>query len=314
MKTAAQSELDTVKEWTALARDHGFHDFVSPESSFSYCEGESRRWTNRNQPGIYFWVAENGDGYVGQSVRPQQRLRQHALVYGDMRQAAFLACSKADLNRREEDLIRALERHIPLRNIKLARSTCRHVPLDDVLTHEEQLAFLSGLHLSKAEWGGQADLARKQAHRYNRFLEMPGSDVAARALQLFIERALPKPELTEVLFWSVSFQPHNKLLRLNVGQQEVFTAHLEKSGAVSVRVLTATRTGFFSWATEYQTRSYVRSITARKLAGWLTGKALLSARELVIRLMRHTAPLNSGSHCPQLVRSRASTNMPQLKR
>ena len=39
----------------------------------------------------------------------------------------------------------------------------------------------------------------------------------------------------------------------------------------------------------------------RSFATWLTSKRLVSCRKLVVWLMRHTTPLNNGSHCPQIV-------------
>lgn len=56
----------------------------------------------------------------------------------------------------------------------------------------------------------------------------------------------------------------------------------------------------------YQTTSFETQMSAAELQWWLTGKALLSSRRLVLRLMLHTQALNSGSHCPQAVRPPAA--------
>ena len=52
----------------------------------------------------------------------------------------------------------------------------------------------------------------------------------------------------------------------------------------------------------YRVPSYVTSVRPSRVPAWLSGEALLSCRRLVVRLMRHTTTLNSGSHCPQAVR------------
>lgn len=53
----------------------------------------------------------------------------------------------------------------------------------------------------------------------------------------------------------------------------------------------------------YQTRSFDHWVPLEELADWLTGERLIACRELAVRLMRHTTTLNSGSHCPQVVRA-----------
>jgi len=75
----------------------------------------------------------------------------------------------------------------------------------------------------------------------------------------------------------------------------------EYDGEVVARVLTPQpRLGMVEGPI-YETVSYVSAVPVDVLSEWLTGRRLWSARELVIRLMRQSQPLNSRSHCPRLI-------------
>lgn len=295
-----------VARWRGVARAAGFSDFVGPDTNFRSQIHSSRRWNNRSRPGIYFWLAQNGEAYVGQSVRPQQRLRQHLLTHADIVEAAFQCCPKRELSAVEAKLVQSCGQHFPLRNIKLAVSTTRTVPIDELLSSDERDAFLSGLDLPGDPWRDEPERARLQERHFRRLIELGGEE-AVHAAQLFANRVIPKPQQTEFAFWSVSVLPSRRLLRLNVGQQEVFTAEI-RGERVKVRVLTAERVRLFgSWRMNYQTPSYENAMWAPRLADFLAGARLLSARSLVVRLMRHTQALNSGNHCPQVLRMRSDS-------
>jgi len=304
VRGALGPDQELVAGWRAVARAAGFSDFIRPNDNFRSQVGSARRWGNRGRPGIYFWLADNGEAYVGQSVRPQQRLRQHLLAHADMVEAAFQRCSKPVLNAVEAKLVQSCSQHFPLRNIKLAVSTTRAVPIDELLSSDEREAFLSGLNLPQGPWRDELERARLRERHFRRLVELGGEE-AVRAVQLFVERVIPKPQETEVAFWSVSVLPSRRMLRLNVGQQEVFTAELQGE-QVKVRVLTGERVRLLgSWRMNYQTPSYENAMWAPRLSDFLIGARLLSARSLVVRLMRHTQALNSESHCPQVLRMRS---------
>lgn len=289
---AQQLPANALEQWRKAATLAGFTDFVATADGSTY---------RTNRPGIYFWLAANGEAYVGQSIRPKQRLRAHMKAHGDLIAAAFQPCAKRHLDTLEAELVRQLGKSHKLRNIKLAAWTCSKVPLDDVLSAEEQLAFIQGQALPRSVWQTFPEQERLHERRFRQFVDAGGSD-ALRALQIFVERAVPRPEETELSFWSVTLLPAQKMLRVNVGQQEVFTVEFAGRRAV-VRILTAKRVRLFgSWRMPYQVESYVNSLPATKLGSWLNGQRLVSARELVLRLMRHTQPLNSRSHCPQALR------------
>lgn len=294
---SAKSAFDL---WSRVALDNGFHDLLSAQDGFGRSTRSGRRWGNRDKPGIYFWLAQNGEAYVGQSVRPMSRLRQHMRAHGDIVHAAFQRCSRGELDRLEQKLIDSAGRHFPLRNIKFALSTATRVPFDDVVSPEEQDTFLAGGDLPEGAWSNLEQLTRLQSHKFERFLALERATEAINAVGTFVDRVIPKPAATESAFWSVTIMPERRFLRVNAGQQEVFTFEL---GSAPIRVLTDERVRWLrSWRIPYQTRSFVTRVPSEQLSDWLTGRRLLSARRLVVRLMRHTQALNFGSHCPQVVR------------
>ena len=61
--TAGHSAM--LQAWRARAMRLGFTDFVSSEDGFKTKEGNA--WSNALSTGIYFWIAENGEAYVGQA-------------------------------------------------------------------------------------------------------------------------------------------------------------------------------------------------------------------------------------------------------
>ena len=293
---------EALRTWESLAREHSFVDFLSPEDGFRTCVGTQARWARRSSPGIYFWIAEDGEAYVGQSIAPQNRLRQHMRDHGDLVHAAFLPCQRDELDRHEARLVDIVGKHLPLRNIKLAASTASDVPFDKLVSREEQAAFLDGAVLADIAWRDLNHLTQLQAHRFRRYLGRADALEGLGALQTFVSRALPKPAATEVRFWSATVRARDGFIRVNAGQQEVFTYELI-DGQRFVRLLTAGPIEHdASFRMRYQTPSFVTGIPPGELEPWLTGRALLSCRALVIQLMRHTQALNSGSHCPQAVR------------
>jgi hypothetical protein len=291
-----------VARWSDLAKRNGFVDFLSPEDAFKTCVRSQRPWANKDQPGIYFWLAADGEAYVGQSVAPQSRLRQHWRDHRDIAQACFRPCAPDELDRTEAKLIDQLGRHFPLRNIKLSVATVREVPFDKLVHESERERFLAGEDLVASPWREFDLLTRLQARRFQKFLTVDGGQDALLVAQSFIRRAIPTPAATEVGFWSITLFPRTRFIRINAGQQEVFTCSGRRDGT-EVRILTDKRISLLrSHKAPYRLPCYVTHMAAPKLEAWLQGEALMSCRSLVVRLMRHTTALNSGSHCPQAVR------------
>lgn len=258
----------------------GFADFLSPEDGFRSCTDTGQAWANRAKPGIYFWLCENGEAYVGQSIKPQARLRQHMKVHADLRCAAFRPCPSKELDRTEARLIREVGDLFLLRNIKLAVSTASDVPFDNVASPKEQEAFVLGADPEDISWRTMDHLTRIQARKFDQFLTHPHRKAALGALRMFIERAVPRPAATEVRFWSVSLRPKGCFIRVNAGQQEVFT-HEVLQGKAYVRVLTDERVHLLrSTRMRYQTTSFETEAPAAHFERWLAGKSLCRAGAL----------------------------------
>lgn len=294
--------------WSRKAREFGFVDFVTPEDAFSTCFLKQAPWRNKDACGIYFWIAENGETYVGQTVNARARLLEHWRHHRDISYACFQPVEREELDRTELTLIKRIGRVFATRNIKHAFETHTHVPLDDFITDEERMSFLAGrVDLHAFGWRELPVLMQKQQRKFELLVESSGSVTAIDALACYLRSAIPKAATTEARFWSLTIFPDQRFLRLNVGQQEVFTVAWDDTGCGEARVLTGRRIGFFrSKRTSYQVESYVQTVQVRRLRSWLTGAPLLAARELVVRLMRHTNALNANSHCPQIVRAAVS--------
>jgi hypothetical protein len=182
----------------------GFADFVSPEDGFRHCLHDRQKWARSEQPGIYFWLAEDGEAYVGQSIKPQSRLRQHWRDHGDIVRACFLPCAVEDLDGVEARLVERAGKHFPLRNIKLAVSTSRDVAFDEVVSTKERELFLAGKQLRDIRWRDLEHLSRVQEKRFARYLTRGNGPQGIVALQQFVSVAIPKPAATEVRFWSAT--------------------------------------------------------------------------------------------------------------
>lgn len=297
--SSADALADLSELWFTIARDNGFKDFMAAQDGFGRSISSRRRWANRNTPGIYFWLTENGEAYIGQSVRPLARLRQHQRHHGDITHAAFQRCSRQDLNALEKKLVEIAGRHFPLRNIKFAVSTASPVAFDEVVNPAEQTVFVAGGDLEDGDSAPLEENVRLQSRKFERFVARPDSAAALAALRLFVGRTIPKPTTTEAKFWSVSLFPDRCFVRVNAGHQEVFTYD---GRAGRIRVFSDRSLSWLgSWRIPYQVPSWVNRIRPAHLDQWLAGERLLSCRRLVLRLMRHTNALNRGSHCPQLL-------------
>lgn len=292
-------DIDVAALWLKIARENGFEDFVTADHGFARSSSSWRRWASRSTPGIYFWLTENGEAYIGQSVRPRDRLRQHLRDHGDITHAAFQRCSRQELDALEQKLVEVAGRHFPLRNIKFAVSTASPVAFDQLVRPAEQAAFVAGADLEDDPWAPLEEHVRLQARKFERFVADPASGPALEALRLFISRVIPKAAATEAKFWSVSLFPDRGFVRVNAGHQEVFTCDCCTG---RVRVFSDRSLSWLgSWRTRYEVPSWVNRVRPADLDCWLAGERLLSCRRLIVRLMRHTQALNSGSHCPQLL-------------
>jgi hypothetical protein len=282
-----------------FALNEGFTHLVDLTDGASRCLLSGRSFKPR-RGGVYLWITENGEAYVGKAKWVRSRLSQHAANHPDLRWAFFKYVSEAERDSVEQETIRRADRLFRTRNIKHALMTSVRRPLDELIDPESQEKFLAGEEIGLGEWRSHPELNPKQDVGWLRFQAEPDGAVAAEALRVFVERALPRAAETEVAYWSVTGVPKHYLLRVNAGHQEVFTVSWS-FGQLIARVLTDRRVSFLSLPAGYETRSYVSIVATQKLERWLSGDRLESTRRLVLRLMRHTEALNSRSHCSRLI-------------
>ena len=287
-------------EHASFALGHGFTRLFQSADGFANCVLTGRKRKPR-RGGIYFWVAENGEAYVGKATSFYARLRAHLQNHDDIKYAFFKPVARSDRSDVEKQLILAAGRNFAIRNIKHAAISVTHVPFDDIVSPPERELFLKNGELLPQRGRGDLDeFHRRQLHAFDRFSSDPDFDVACVALGLFISRVIPRPMETETRFWSVTLKPKGHLLRINAGQQEVFTVTPRRS-KLWARVLTTEPGNWLSEGPMYATESYVTWVRLDKLSDWLRNSRLQSARELVVGLMRQSKAINYRSHCPQLV-------------
>jgi hypothetical protein len=301
-----------LQAWRAFAMRLGFTDFVSPEDGFKRKEGDA--WSNARSTGIYFWIAENGEAYVGQAKSVRRRLLQHWKVHRDIIEAAFQPVDGNDLNAAEDDLIKRAGKAYPTRNIKRALETAAYVPFDQFMSAPKRDSFLKGEQQGcPVDWRDLGVLEQKQAKRFQRLQHEPCYRQLLGCLRTYVEKCIPLPASTENRFWSVTLFPQaGTFLRVNAGQQEVFTVIDGDGRAILARPLALERMLYRSFdGPHYSTKSYAYFVPHEKFGTWLTPKRLVSCRKLVVRLMRHSTALNNGSHCPQIVRAAFGSLIPR---
>jgi hypothetical protein len=297
---------DEFQPWAMHALKLGFTDFISPEDGFLFELSKKSKWSNANSSGIYAWITGNGQSYVGQAVNVRNRLRQHWKNYRNIAYAAFRAVNTNDLDAIERQLIRKMEEHFPSStlNIKFAASSVKVVPFDLIVTSEICDSFLRGEPTQYSnDWQNWPLLENKKVRNFERFERTRFSKNVTDALGIFINRCLPDAPATEVKFWSASLlYPNATICRVNAGQQEVFTVW-DDGTHLHARVLASSQLSDDFEFPLYETESYANFLRLEHFQLWLTKERAIEIRKLVVWLMRHTVPLNSGSHCPQLVRA-----------
>jgi len=158
---------DAYRPWAKVAADLGFTDFVSAEDGFRTELKSNAPWVNGAACGIYFWVAQDGETYVGKTVNARARLREHWRNHPDLAYASFQAVPASMLGEREKTLISEVEARFSTRNIKHALKTQTHVPFDDFVNEFDQAEFLKGnIDLNDPEWRELPLLVQKQAKKY----------------------------------------------------------------------------------------------------------------------------------------------------
>lgn len=291
-------------KWVLHAQSLGFTEFVTPEDGFSTELTSNKVWGRSSTCGVYTWITETGDAYVGQAVKVRARLQQHWKIHRSIVYAAFQPVEREDLNVEEPRLIAAMETAFPVLNIAFAKSSTTTVPFDRVVTQDERQEFLNGGRLAEnIDWQQWPLLVRKQSEKFNYLMTDSLYSIVLDSIRTFVERCIPKPRTTEVRFWSVTvLNDSPSYFRLNVGQQEVFTLWMDET-KLYARVLAKVKLLSDAEGPHYVTNSYANFVPVEDFNQWLNGKNLTACRELVTWLMRHTTPINSRSHCPQVIRA-----------
>jgi hypothetical protein len=292
------------KEWEVFSQRLGFTDFLSPEDGFVTELVTSSKWHNSDSSGIYTWITENKQVYVGQAINARNRLRQHWKSYRDIAYAAFQQFPQTELNKVEPKLVSQMEKQFQILNIKFSKSSASVVPFDSLISAQAAQDFLKGQTIANSTpWRDWPLLETKQQRKYEAFSKQHSFQHSVDVLKYYIESCIPDPAGTEVKFWSVSLlYPQSTYLRVNVGQQEVFTIY-DDGISLFGRVLSFSKLSSDFDYPLYQTKSFANFKKLSEFQCWFGEKNVLAGREIVIWLMRHTVPMNSGSHCPQLVRA-----------
>lgn len=293
----------TIARWREFVTAHGFDDFISPEDGFATCN--AAKWARANSTGLYCWIAENGDAYLGQAVKVRRRLLAHWRSHKDLIHAAFMEVDASRLSRVEARLIKDLSDKFPTRNVKHAFATAAFVPFDTFMARGDQDEFLRGnAPVEPSDWRSLEILETKQAAKFRRLESSPSYRIILYSLRTYIAACVPISPLTENRFWSVTARPFANGFRINVGQQEVLTI-----SHGTLRILALERLDNSARGPLYQTASFVHEFAAAGFGEWLTPVRVRACRKLVLHLARHTTSLNNGSHCPQLVRACFSSDI-----
>lgn len=297
--------IELAQGWGEVACEVGMGNFTFAEDNFSQVltsEGGARRFSPR-ESGVYMWQAEDGECYVGQALDVQSRLRQHFRNHRDIVSAAFMQLPADRLDQEERRVVAETEPHFTMRNVKLVRSTGAHRPLDDFLNAAEQNRFSAlgndDLWLLEARRSFPFAEARQRAKLRKLDTDPEFAEFVKAAVSEFVMAMIPRPAATENRFWSVSLFPESQLVaRINAGQQEVLTLHVDNRG-IAARVICPTTLSKNYDGPFYQTSAYASWLELEQLADLLENTQRgAPVREHVLWLMRHTTPLNLRSHCP----------------
>ena len=227
--------------WYDFAKGLGFTDLLSAEDGFRTSLVTGEPWANMNKCGVYFWIADDGETYVGETVNARSRLITHFRRHPDIRLAGFQLVPREMRKAREKELIKLVEASVfPTRNIKLAFNTRTFVPFDQFISPSELSTFLHSevIDDDPDQWQDLPLLIQKQAGRFQQLNDIPDKDEILEALVIYLWCVLPRPRLLENHFWSVTLFPGSHILRVNAGQQEIFTIRRAEDGALWARMLT----------------------------------------------------------------------------
>lgn len=300
-------DLGLPPRWVAAARSLGMTRFALAEDQFAQILTDGGGWgpLASRRSAVYFWLAENGEAYVGKATCVRRRLRQHFGQHRDMVAAAFVPVPPDALDREERRITALAEHGFRLRNVLNVKDSGSRLPLDGLLSRQEQAAFVQGGN--PRAWIREARRASplaeaRQRPKLRRLAAFGDDDVLLRApVSEFVLAAIPRPMATEGRYWSVTLFPAAGILaRVNVGIEEVLTLHEDEAGFWA-RVLCPRALLPEAEAPGYRSGALASVLDCEGLADLLEDPARMAAvRTHALWLARHTTPLNLRSHCPGL--------------
>lgn len=193
----------------------------------------------KGRSGLYLLDFEGGELYAGLTTDVVKRLGQHRKAHGDIIGLRFAPCPEVEQAGTERRLIGTLEgAGFALRNVALMSVVTGERDIDALIPPEEQDDWMDGLELIDAtERVDDSALRARHRRRFERFEAMGESDEAVKLLRLYVMRALPKPRLTELSFWSLSCLPSGGgggdftlLARISLNMMEVMTLLCDSEG------------------------------------------------------------------------------------
>ncbi len=115
--------------WADHVASLGFADFLTAEDGFASEIRSGGPWLRARDSGIYTWITEGGEAYVGQTVNARSRLKQHWKNYRDIVYVAFKPVLLNRLDEEEPRMIAAIEARFPVLNISFANPRRLSSPL-----------------------------------------------------------------------------------------------------------------------------------------------------------------------------------------
>lgn len=276
---------------------------------------------NTNKVGIYILHFSDDTKYVGKSIDILKRFKQHNLNYNDIDAISFKPVTINKLDEVEQKTIAFLEsNNIQLRNIMYSSFTYEKTPFFDLISQNEQKAFLENLNYNvfEGERIENEELRKKYNNRFIKFYKKNNYSKIISLIKKYILNTIPFPKKTEVNYWSISCLPggdNSVLCRVNVNWQEIFTVyrseeviwvsfHLAENSLPFERLSKIDGVNFYDHryipGGDNQVNLQVNSIDiADKI---LDDKEVISAcKQLNLNLMRKGLCAYRRYHCPQIV-------------
>ncbi|SMB81324.1 GIY-YIG nuclease family protein [Deinococcus hopiensis] len=221
----------------AFLRNEGFPEWVDVTGRASVVDD----YLPRERYGIYVLRFENNHYYVGRSVDVADRFRDHSQKWTDLKAITFQAFPEQDLSVLEKEYIRLLRREgFELRNAPDNSDIKATLDVTARLSAAQLEAWVGGyLEVQDSErrtphpW-----LVVPDYHKMKLFNSLPYAQEALALLHLYLLRAFPLPNRTELISWTVTCLPkdNNNLpgvvtyLRVNIRGQEVFSVQGDAEG------------------------------------------------------------------------------------